>query len=152
VRLPFFLGILSSMSIRRLLAVFSAAAMLVVGMPATPVQANGAASTRNIIIFSAAAAAATYLVVRHNRKVHEREAAAAARQAELEQENDNESSAYQQAHRAYQEELVVNGELQKEVAYQHSVVEAQRNELASLSVDDDSGTGVAMVSYGWGTL
>ncbi|HTZ53922.1 MAG TPA: hypothetical protein VMB20_02580 [Candidatus Acidoferrum sp.] len=140
------------MSIRKLLAGCTASAILALGMPATPAHANGAASTRNIIIFSAAAAA-TYLIVQHNRKVHQREAEAAARQAELEQENDNASSAYEQAHRAYEEELAVNSELQKEVAYQHAVVEAQRQELASLSVHDDSGTGnVAMISYGWGNV
>ncbi|MGB6986594.1 MAG: hypothetical protein WBD74_11535 [Candidatus Aquilonibacter sp.] len=141
------------MSIRRLLAASIAAAMLALGMPATPAQANGAASTRNIIIFSAAAAAATYLIVRHNRKVHEHEAAMSARQAALEQQNDNAASAYQHAQHAYQEEVAVNGELQKEVAYLHAVVEAQRNELASLNVHDDSGTSdAAMISYGWGSV
>ena len=140
------------MRIRRLLAACVAAAVLALGMPATPAHADGAASTRNIVIFSAAAAA-TYLIVQHNRKVHEREAQAAARQAALEQENDDTSSAYEQAHRAYEEELAVNGELQKEVAYQHSVVEAQRQELASFSVHDDAGSGdVTTVSYGWGNV
>ncbi len=140
------------MNIRSILAAVTAAAILTLGVPATPAHADGAASTRNIIIFSAAAAA-TYLVVQHNRKVHEREAQASARQAELEQQNDDAASAYQQAHHAYQEELAVNGELQKEIAYQHSVVEAQREELASLSVHDDSGDGnVATLSYGWGNI
>jgi hypothetical protein len=140
------------MSIRRFLAASVAAAMLALGIPATPAHADGAASTRNIVIFSAAAAA-TYLIVQHNRKVHEREAAMSARQAALEQQNDNQASAYQQAQHAYQEEVAVNAELQKEIAYQHSVVEAQRSELASLSVHDDSGTGnVALVSYGWGNV
>jgi hypothetical protein len=141
------------MSIRKLLAASATAAILALGMPATPVQADGAASTRNIIIFSAAAAAATYLVVRHNRTVHEREAAAAARQADLEQRNNDEAAAYQQAHRAYVQELAVNSELQKEIAYQHSVVEAQSKELAALNVHEDAGSnGVAMVSYGWGSI
>lgn len=141
------------MSIRKFLAACVAAAILALGMPATRAQANGAASTRNIIIFSAAAAAATYLIVRHNRKVHEREAAASARQAELEEQDNNESSAYQQAHHAYQEELAVNSALQKEIEYQHSVVEAQSKELAALNVHEDSETdGVAMVSYGWGNV
>lgn len=140
------------MKIRSILAAVTAAAILALGMPATPAHADGAASTRNIIIFSAAAAA-TYLIVQHNRKVHEREAQSAAQQAELEQQNNDEASAYQQAHRAYQEELAVNRELQKEIAYQHSVVDAQRKELAALSVHDDEGTGnVAMVSYGWGNV
>ena len=76
-----------------------------------------------------------------------------ARQASLEQQNDDASSAYEHAQHAYQEEVTVNGELQKEIAYQHSVVEAQRKELASLSIHDDSGTGnVAMISYGWGNI
>jgi Skp family chaperone for outer membrane proteins len=140
------------MKTRSILAACLAAAILLFGLPATPAQANGAASTRNIIIFSAAAAAATYLIVRHNRKVHEREAAASARQAELEQQSNNEASAYQQAHHAYQEELTVNSELQKEAAYQHSVVEAQQKELVSLGVHADSAGNVSMVSYGWGTV
>ncbi|HEX8806335.1 MAG TPA: hypothetical protein VF741_05260 [Candidatus Aquilonibacter sp.] len=139
------------MKIRSILAACLAAAILMLGVPATPAHANGAASTRNIIIFSAAAAAATYLIVRHNRKVHEQRAAAAARQAELEQQSNQESSAYQQAHRAYQEELTANQELQKETAYQHSVVQAQRSELVSLGVHDDSGN-ADMLSYGWGTV
>lgn len=141
------------MSIRRFLAASVAAATLALGMPAIPAHANGAASTRNIIIFSAAAAAATYLVVRHNRKVHEREAAMSARQAALDQQSDDEASAYEHAQHAYREEVAVNGELQKEIAYQHSVVEAQQKELASLSIHDNAGTGnVAMVSYGWGNV
>jgi hypothetical protein len=141
------------MNIRSILAACMAAAILMLGVPATPARANGAASTRNIIIFSAAAAAATYLIVRHNRKVHERQAAAAARQAEVEQQSNDEASAYEQAHRAYQEELTVNDEMQKEAAYQHSVVEEQRKELASLGVQDDTqSTDVDMVSYGWGTV
>jgi Skp family chaperone for outer membrane proteins len=140
------------MNIRSIFAACVAVAMLTLGVPATPAHADGAASTRNIIIFSAAAAA-TYLVVQHNRKVHQREAAMSARQAALEQQNDDESSAYQQAQHAYQEELAVNNELQREVAYQHSVVEAQREELAALSIHDDSGTGnVALLSYGWGNV
>jgi hypothetical protein len=141
------------MNIRSILAACMAALILTLGVPATPAHANGAASTRNIILFSAAAAAATYLIVRHNRKVHEQKAAAAARQAEAAQQNNDEASAYDQAHRAYQEELTVNDELQKEAAYQHTVVETQRKELASLGVQDDSeASDVDMVSYGWGTV
>jgi hypothetical protein len=141
------------MNIRSILAPCMAAIILLLGVPATPAHANGAASTRNIILFSAAAAAATYLIVRHNRKVHEREAAAAARQAEVEQQNNDEASAYAQAHHAYQEELTVNDELQKEATYQHTVVETQRQELASLGVQDDSeASDVDMLSYGWGTV
>ncbi len=140
------------MNIRSILTACVAASILTLGMPATPAHADGAASTRNIIIFSAAAAA-TYLVVQHNRKVHQREAQMSARQAALEQQDNDEASAYAQAQHAYQEELTVNNELQREIAYQHNVVEAQRKELAALSVHDDSGTGnVAMISYGWGNV
>lgn len=140
------------MNIRSILAACVAASILTLGMPATPAHADGAASTRNIIIFSAAAAA-TYLIVQHNRKVHEREAQASARQAALEQQDNDQASAYQQAQHAYQEELAVNNELQREIAYQHSVVEGQRRELAALNVHDDSGTGnVATLSYGWGNV
>lgn len=138
-------------SLRPILATVTVLAMLALGVPATPARADGAASTRNLILLGGAAAA--YLIIAHNRKVHEQQAQNAQRQAALEEQSNDDSSAYAQAEHAYQEEVAVNGELQKEVAYQHSVVEAQRNELASLSVHDDAGPGnVAMVSYGWGNV
>ncbi|HUN29753.1 MAG TPA: hypothetical protein VMV65_08085 [Alphaproteobacteria bacterium] len=139
------------MKVRPILATVTLLAMLAVGVPATPAQANGAASTRNLILLGGAAAA--YLIIQHNRKVHEQEAQNAQRQAALEDQNDDARSAYEQAEHAYHEELAVNGELQKEIAYQHSVLEAERKELASLSVENGAGPGsVATVSYGWGNV
>ena len=135
-------------SIRSILAVTVASAMLALGVPATPAQADGAASTRNLIILGGAAAA--YLIIQHNRKVHEQEAQNAQRQAAQEEQNSDDSSAYQQAEQAYQQEVAVNNELQKEVAYQHSVVEAQRQELAEFGAPDDGTSNGAGVSYGWG--
>jgi len=125
--------------------------MLVLGVPATPAQADGAASTRNLILLGGAAAA--YLIIQHNRKVHEQEAERSQRQAALEEQSDDASSAYQQAEHAYQEEVTVNAELEKEISYQHNVVAAQRKELTALGVRDDDGTGgTAVVSYGWGNV
>jgi hypothetical protein len=136
--------------IRAILAGLVASAVLLLGVPATPVQADGAASTRNLILLGGAAA--TYLIIQHNRKVHEQQAENAQRQAALEEQGDDASSAYQQAEHAYQEEVAVNGELEKEVAYQHSVVTAQRKELATLGVAADDGSASATVSYGWGNV
>jgi hypothetical protein len=136
-------------SLRPILAAVTVIAMLALGMPATPARADGAASTRNLIILGGAAAA--YLIIQHNRKVHEQQAQNAQRQAALEEQSNDDSSAYQQAEQAYQQEVAVNSELQKEVAYQHSVVEAQRNELASLGAPDDGASNDATVSYGWGS-
>lgn len=125
--------------------------MLALGLPATPAQADGAASTRNLLILGGAAA--TYLIIQHNRKVHEQQAENAQRQAAAEEQSNDASSAYQQAEHAYLEEVAVNAELQKEIAYQHRVVTSQSKELASLSVQDDSGPGNdAIVSYGWGNV
>jgi len=139
------------MKIRSMLAALVAAAILILGMPATPVRADGAASTRNLILLGGAAA--TYLIIQHNRKVHEEQAQAAARQATLQEQNDNAWSAYQQAEHAYQEEVAANNALEKEVAYQHSVVVAQERELSSLSVHNDGGPGGEnVVSYGWGNV
>ena len=133
------------------LASLALTGVLSLAIPAAPTYADGAASTRNLLLLGGAAA--TYLIIQHNRKVHEKYAEDAQRQAALEQENDNAWAAYQQEQRAYNEEVAVNRQLEKEVAYQHDVVLQQRHELASLNVGSDFSTQrVAMVSYGWGTL
>lgn len=153
------------MTIKQGLAALAMTGTLALAFPAAPAQANGAASTRNIILLGAAA---TYLIIQHNRKVHERYAADAQRQAALEQENNNAWAAYHQEQRAYHEEVSVNQELKKEVAYQHNVVEQQRRQLAAMNVHKNfiapgaavaasnaHGTGdrqVAMASYGWGQI
>jgi hypothetical protein len=128
-------------NIRAISAMLLATAMLMLGVPATPAQADGAASTRNIILLGGAAA--TYLIIQHNRKVHEQQAKNAQRQAAAEEQRDDSSSAYQQAEHAYREEVAVNAELQKQIAYQDK----------ELSIHDDGGPGSgATVSYGWGNV
>jgi len=138
------------MKLHRIAAAGVAAAMFALNVRATPAVANG---TTNTLILVGGAAAATYLIVEHNRKVHEQEAQAAQRQAALEEQNDDAWAAYQQAEHAYQQELTVNSELQKEITYQHSVVTAQDKELSGLSIQESSGpNNVATVSYGWGKV
>ncbi len=156
------------MKLQQALATAALTGVLGFAVPAAPVMADGAASTRNIIF---GAAAASYLIIQHNRKVHERYAEDARRQAALQSENNDAWAAYHQEQRAYDQEVAVNGELKKEVAYQHSVVEQQRRQLASLNVHEGfaapravaaapqprsraarSSQQVAMVSYGWGEL
>jgi predicted DNA repair protein MutK len=151
------------MTIKRVLALTALAGTLSFAFPAAPARANGAASTRNLLLLGGAAAA--YLIIEHNRKVHEKYAQDAQRQAELQQQNNNEMAAYRQERRAYREELTVNAELKKEIAYQHSVVLQERKQLAALNVrkgfatqytaaryGTKSSAQVAMASYGWGTL
>ncbi len=150
------------MTIKQALAALAMTGTLALAFPATPARANGAASTRNLILLGAAAG---YLIIQHNRKVHERYAEDAQRQAALEQQNNNAWAAYNQEKRAYSEELAVNRELQKEVAYQHNVVEQQRRQLAAINVHKNfvspgvalsprSGGGrqIAMASFGWGQI
>jgi hypothetical protein len=138
------------MKLQQALASLALAGTVALAMPAAPTYADGAASTRNIFLLGGAA---TYLIIQHNRKVHQKYAEDAQRQAALEQQNSDTTAAFQQEQRAYNEEVAVNQSLQKEVAYQHSVVEQQRAQLASLNVHPDFATQrVAMVSYGWGQL
>ena len=155
-------------TIKRALAGLAFTATIALAVPSAPALANGAASTRNIFF---GAAAATYLVIQHNRKVHEKYAEDARRQAALQSENSDAWAAYHQEQRAYAEELAVNTQLKREIAYQHSVVEQQRHMLAargrSVSLNGPRGrvakstrrvaqhaanSQVAVVSYGWGQL
>ncbi len=135
------------MNVRSLLAALAATGILAMSAPALPAAANGAASTRNLLLLGGAAAA--YLIIRHNHKVHEERAEHAARQAAEAERSNDAWSAYHHAQSAYSQEAAANSELQKEVAYQHSLVVSQRKVLASLSVQDG---GDGMVSYGWGTV
>ena len=146
------------------------AAILAGAVPAAPALADGAASTRNILL---GIGAATYLIIQHNRKVHQKYAEDARRQAAAEQNANDAWAAYSSEKRAYENESVANQELQKEVAYQHSVIVKQRQQLAmgprvekqfvSRSVAmlpshsspqqmANNNQQVAMVSYGWGQL
>ncbi len=142
------------MKIKQALAALALTGTLALAIPAAPTFANGAASTRNLILLGGAA---TYLIIQHNRKVHERYAEDAQRQAALQSENNDAWAAYRQEQRAYQEEVKVNQQLKREVAYQHNIVVAQRHQLASLGMKvarerTPSGQQVAMVTYGWGNI
>ncbi|HEV7179868.1 MAG TPA: hypothetical protein VGN11_08350 [Candidatus Baltobacteraceae bacterium] len=159
------------MTIKKALAALALTGAIGFSVPAVPALADGAASTRNII-FGAAAATGAYLIIQHNRKVHERYAEDARRQAALSQESNDAWAAYHQEQRAYQQQVAVNGELKKEIAYQHRVVQQQSRQLASLNMHrtfaqnsapqrsnarvasrgNQSKTDVAMVSYGWGDI
>jgi hypothetical protein len=158
------------MNIKQALASVALTGSLALLIPAAPVQADGAASTRNIILLGGAAA---YMIIQHNRKVHEKYAEDARRQAALSQENNDAWAAYHQEQRAYAQEVAVNQELKKEVAYQHKVVDQQRQQLTALGTHSgfvnqqhvaqqnvarpngnrqNATQQVAMVSYGWGDI
>ena len=156
------------MKIKQALASMALTGTLALALPAAPAYADGAASTRNLILLGGAAA--TYLIVQHNRKVHEKYAEYDRRQAALSQENNDAWAAYHQEQKAYAQEVQVNQELKKEVAYQHRVVQEQQREIAALNghragfvrtqqhvaqrsgARNDAKTRVAMVSYGWGDI
>ncbi|HLX03280.1 MAG TPA: hypothetical protein VKS80_14340 [Trinickia sp.] len=139
------------MKLKVFLASIALAGSVASSVPA-PVYADGAASTRNILLLGGAAA---YMIIQHNRKVHQKYAEDAQREADLEQQNNDEHAAYEQERRAYNEQVAVTRELQKEVAYQHEVVEQQRAQLSALHVQSGfsaPGSQVAAVSYGWGNI
>ena len=156
------------MNIKQALASMALTGTLALVLPAAPAYADGAASTRNLILLGGAAA--TYLIVQHNRKVHEKYAEYDRRQAALSQENNDAWAAYHQEQKAYAQQVQVNEELKKEVAYQHRIVQQQQREIAALgghrsgfvntqqrvaqrsNVHHDANTRVAMVSYGWGDI
>ena len=155
-------------SMQRLVASATLLGLLAGITPMAPALANGAASTRNILLGGAAAA---YLIIEHNRAVHAKYAADARQQAATAQQRNDAWAAYNQEQRAYNEQVAVNRELQKEVAYQHNIVAQQRQELAASGMHQSFATTsttrvarvansharaktneVAMTSYGWGTL
>lgn len=159
------------MFIKRALAGTTLAAMLALLVPAAPALANGAASTRNILL---GIGAATYLIIQHNRKVHEKYAEYDRRQAELQSENSDAWAAYSSEKNAYSNAIAEVGDLKREVAYQHNVVQQLRHQLAMSSGRSYQQTAfaapparssrhttarhvasnnqVAMVSYGWGQI
>jgi hypothetical protein len=152
------------MNIKQALASVALTGTLALAVPAAPVYADGAASTRNLILLGGAAA--TYLIIQHNRKVHEKYAEYDRRQAALSQENNDAWSAYHKEQQAYAQEVQVNQELKKEVAYQHHVVQQQQHEIAVLGggrsgfvrqpvarqSNGRANPQVALVSYGWGDI
>ena len=79
-------------------------------------------------------------------------------------------AAYKSERHAYVEQVAVNSDLKKEVAYQHSIVAHQQQQLAAINGKGNTfvqthrvaqasapkksvaSQQVAMVSYGWGTI
>lgn len=154
------------MNFKQAIAATALTATLGMAIPAAPALADGAASTRNILL---GVGAATYLIIQHNRKVHERYAEDARKQAYLQQENNDAWAAYHQEQRAYDQQVAVNADLKREIAYQHKVVEQQRQQLAAngsrgsfaqrqnvqhtvARSNARNDKQVALVSYGWGDL
>ncbi|MGZ3498004.1 MAG: hypothetical protein ACXWNK_16915 [Vulcanimicrobiaceae bacterium] len=157
------------MRLNKFVAGTALAAILAGAVPAAPALADGAASTRNILL---GIGAATYLIIQHNRKVHQKYAEDARRQAAAQQQANDAWAAYSSEKRAYDNEHAANVELQKEVAYQHSLIAKQRQQLAmgprvekqfitrtvaaqpnhSALQNTADNQQVAMVSYGWGQL
>jgi hypothetical protein len=148
------------MIIRKALAATLLAALAIAAVPATPAYADGAASTRNIIL---GGALATYLIIQHNRKVHEKYAADAAATAAASEQANDAWAAYRSERHAYDEQVSVNADLKKEVAYQHSVVTQQQRQLASMGATTayvaprhgrgvPSGQVAMTTSYGWGQI
>ena len=155
------------MIIRKLIAGLALVALTVMTVPASPAKADGAASTRNILLVGAAAA--TYLIIQHNRQVHAREASASQQQAATSAQAQDAWAALAAEKRAYSAQVAENQDLQREVAYQHSVVLQQQRQLASTGGGSNFVQAaapqpqrvvartapqqqLAMVSYGWGTL
>ncbi|GAC1442252.1 MAG: hypothetical protein NVS2B8_07890 [Vulcanimicrobiaceae bacterium] len=97
----------------------------------TPARADGAASTRNII-FGAAAIGGTLLVINHNKKVHQRYAEYDRRQAQAAAERNQAQAAYSSERRAYEHEVAINRDLEREVAYEHRAVRERDKQIASL--------------------
>jgi hypothetical protein len=147
------------MIIKKALAATLLAALAIATVPVAPAYANGAASTRNIIL---GGALATYLIVQHNRKVHEKYASDAAATADANEQSNDAWAAYQSEKHAYDEQVAVNSDLKKEVAYQHRVVTQQQRQLASMGATtayvapqhggNAPSQQVAMTSYGWGQI
>lgn len=160
------------MNFKRAIAGTTLAALTATLVPAAPALADGRASTRNILL---GIGAATYLIIQHNRKVHEKYAEDARRQAELQSENNDAWAAYRSEQKAYGNSVAEVGDLKREVSYQHNVILQQRHQLAMAGQSDrtvayvpsvrsgsakrrvatrvaDTGSGVEMVSYGWGSI
>jgi hypothetical protein len=158
------------MKLFRMIALVMIAAMLGTIAPAVPVSADGGASTRNIILGGAAAAAAL-IIINHNKQVHARYAADAAQQAALASQRNDAIAAYNSEKKAYDSEALLVDDLRKEVAYQHNIVDQQKQQLSAVQASgaprpanfvaqttlvEQTPVGgqqpVAVVSYGWGTI
>jgi hypothetical protein len=155
------------MTMKRIIAGTTLAAMMALAAPAAPALADGAASTRNILL---GIGAATYLIIQHNRKVHEKYAEYDRRQAELQAENSDAWAAYNSERNAYANATAEVSDLKREVSYQHDIITQQRRQLAlaersgyrapsvaytgerARSSSHASSHDVAMISYGWGDI
>jgi hypothetical protein len=115
-----------------------------------PAWADGGASTRNIIL-GGAAAAGTLIIINHNKQVHERYAEDARRQAALQAERNDAQAAYASERSAYDHQVAINQELQKEVTLQHQAVLRLERELADAKKRATAQAANA-VSYGWGQI
>ncbi len=115
------------MNFKRILAASILFAILTALIPAAPVRADGAARTRNLLLGGAAAA---LLIVNHNRKVHERYAEYDRRNAALAQQRNDAWAAYRSSQAAYEHEATVAAQLEREVTYQHQIIQLQRRQLA----------------------
>lgn len=145
-------------------------ALLFVSMTPSPqALADGAASTRNILL-GIGAAAGTLIIINHNKQVHAKYAQDAAAQAALANQRNDAEAAYKSEVRAYNHQVAVSDNLQKEVALQNATIQQQKKQLAEVGVSVqpvaqapviNTGSSHAapakmamsqMVSYGWGTL
>jgi hypothetical protein len=131
-----------------------AAAMLLQAIPQVA-YADGGASTRNIIL-GGAAAAGTLLIINHNKKVHERYAEDAQRQAATASERNQAQAAYAAERSAYDHQLAINGELQKETALQHRMIVQLQRDVAQwkkrVAAQKTARKNPPLISYGWGRL
>ncbi len=157
------------MKISRIVGIGLIAAMLAMLAPQAPVSADGAASTRNIILGGAAAA---LIIINHNKQVHAHYAQDAANAASLAAQRDNAQAAYASERKAYENEAALVSDLQREVAYQHNMIDQLRRQVAAIQPRSTSGRPsnfvaqttlvkptsvggeqqVAVTSYGWGTI
>lgn len=149
------------MTQRSLGSVALAVALATFALPATPVLADGAASTRNIL-GGAALVGGALLIINHNKQVHAREAQAAQEQAATAEAANNAQAAYASEHQAYLHEAALVGAYKKETAFQHSEIVRLRNQVAetnsagraqaTVAGPASQPVRVAATSYGWGTL
>lgn len=136
-----------------------AVALAAVAVPASPVLADGAASTRNII-GGAAVVGGALLIINHNKQVHAREADMAAQQAASAEAANNAQAAYASERQAYQHEAALVSAYKRESTLQHNEIVRLRNQVAAAhapapaTVSGPAGqpVRVATTSYGWGTL
>lgn len=146
------------MNMKRTLASLAlAGTVALTAIPAAPVLADGAASTRNII-GGAAIAAGTLIIINHNKQVHAKEDQMASAQAQADENANDAQAAYASERRAYRAQVALTGEYKHEVAVQHQLIVQMREQLASaqrqgyVAAAPAQPAHVATTSYGWGNL